>query len=176
MTMPELTPWSYWNQLDDWTADGKVDENAKRNCLWECAAMVIEFITGVELSADFLKDRVYGDGYTGDGYVWDGANALSRWAGIPARARGVSNGDVIRMMRENIDDGRPLILLVRFIETDINSGHFVTAVGYDDDNVIVADPWGGQRRIIPNGDFTGVWFKNWVVDVLRRRCIDQVEA
>lgn len=174
--MPELSPWPYWNQLDDWTSDGRPDENRARNCGWECCAMVIEYITGVELSADFLKDRVYGEDYTGNAYAWDMASALGRWAGIPARARGIKNGDIIPYIAASIEDGRPVILLIRFTQGDVTSGHFVVAVGYDDDAIIVADPWGGERRVMANGDLAGVWFKNWVVEILRRRCVEVVET
>ncbi|MCC6678447.1 MAG: hypothetical protein IT436_15030 [Phycisphaerales bacterium] len=42
------------------------------------------------------------------------------------------------------DDGRPMIL--NYWDVAGNLGHTVVAVGYDDDNVIVKDPWDATQR------------------------------
>ncbi len=173
--MNELAPWNYWNQLDDWTADGRADENRANNCGWECVAMVAKYVTGVEMPADYLKDRVYGESYTGYAYAWDMASALGRWAEIPARAHWQGPTELPQLIRRSIDDGRPIILLVRF-QPQATQTHWIVAVGYDDASVIVADPWGGQRREIAWGDLTGVWYRGWVVEVLRRRCMEVVDG
>ena len=168
--MPELYGWPYWSQLTDWTADGRPDENRYNNCLAECAAMCVSYVTSVELSADYLHDRVKPEGYTGYLYTSDGVTMLSRWGGTPAEDYNANVDDTLSRVCSALDDGRPTILLIRFNDNP-DSGHFVAAVGYDDSGLILADPWGGWQRHMTWQDFGG-WYKGWAIEVKRRRCLD----
>lgn len=165
--MPELNGFVIWNQLNDWTADGRPDENRYNNCLAECAAMCIYWTHGVELSADYLHDRVKPEGYTGYLYTSDGVQMLARWGGVYAQEYNANVDDTLARVCGALDDGRPTILLIRFNDNP-DSGHFVVAVGYDDGGLILADPYGGYRRPMSWGDFGG-WYKGWAVECQMHR-------
>lgn len=163
----ELQPWSYWDQTNDWTADGRPDENRFNNCLAECVAMCVWYIHGIELPADYFHDRVRGEGYTGYMYTSDGVMMLSRWGGVPAQDYSANVDDTLSRVCSALDDGRPTILLVRFNDNP-DSGHFVVAVGYDDSGLILADPYGGWQRRMGWQEF-GEWYKGWAIEVQRHR-------
>ena len=83
--MPALSPWPNWSQLDDWTADGGPDENRLNNCGPESAAECLKYLTGVELPADFIKDAMYGEAYTGYTDVGHLVDFLQRRCEVPVR-------------------------------------------------------------------------------------------
>ena len=171
--MTELTPWPYWNQLTDWTADGRPDENRFNNCLCECAAMCIYWVHAVELSSDYLHDRVKPEGYQGYMYTSDGVTMLARWGGVAAVDYNANVDDTLQRVCIALDDGRPTILLIRFNENPA-TGHFVVAVGYDDSGLILADPYGGWQRRMGWQEF-GEWYKGWAIEIRQRRCLDIVQ-
>ena len=58
-------PWRYWGQLTDPPPQGLDDRNRQNNCGAECTSMLLEYVTGVELSAAVIKDMMRGDEYVG---------------------------------------------------------------------------------------------------------------
>jgi hypothetical protein len=47
------------------TSDGRLDENAHKNCVAACVAAVLSWATGQPSYGDTVHDAVYGDGYIG---------------------------------------------------------------------------------------------------------------
>lgn len=166
--MPELTNWSYWNQLDDPnTADGRPPENFWNDCSNECIAMCVWYVHGIELPADYFHDRLSYEGYRGYFTIEQVVQGLTRWGGVAAQEFYEDANQVPGRLCAAIDDGRPCVLLLRFND-DWNSGHFVCAIGYDGDNLYLADPYGGYRRAMPWGDLIN-WYKGVGAEVLMHR-------
>ena len=168
--MPELVPWAYWNQLDDpMTADGRPDENRIFNCGAEAVAEIVWYTHGVELPADYFKDRIRGESYQGYLYTGDLVTALTRWGGVPAQEWQADAYTATGRIAMALDNARPVIVLLYIDPANENSGHFCTAIGYDTDNIILADPWGGYRRAIGWAEFQSVWWKGWAVEAFIHR-------
>lgn len=70
--------------------------------------------------------------------------------GLPST---MMEGD-IPSLKKFISNDRPPIVLIRSGEY---TWHYVVVIGYDKDNVIVADPSWGMRRTLKNKDFHGTW-------------------
>jgi len=77
------------------------------------------------------------------------ATALSE-LGLPSK---IMEGTMSSLKRF-IHEGRPPIVLVR---TGDYSWHYVVAIGYDKDNIILADPGWGTREVLTNECFHGSW-------------------
>ena len=166
--MTELGGWQYWNQLDDPnTADGRADENAVFNCANECIAMCVMYVHGVELPADYFHDRLSYEGYRGYFTIDQIVQGLGRWGGVQSQPFYEDAYDVAGRLCYAIDDGRPCVLLLRFND-NWESGHFVCVIGYDADNLYLADPYGGRRRVMPWNDLPD-WYKSAGVEVLMHR-------
>lgn len=166
--MGELQPWSYWNQLTDtFTADYRPPDDPWNDCGNECVAMCVMFVHGVELPADYFRDRIDGEGSRGYMYTPGLVHALTRWGGVAAQQFDEDANATTGRICYAIDDGRPCVLLLRWTD-DWNTGHFVCAIGYDSDNLYLADPYGGYRRVMPWGDF-GNWYKGEGIEVLMHR-------
>lgn len=165
----ELTPWTYWDQLNDTTTDADgVDEGRLNNCGEECVAMVVKYVTGVELPADYIKDHIYGQSHTGYSFPTDLARWLSRYAEIPSVVVRASAFEMQRIINNQcIDQGLPSILLIDFLQPDVG-GHFVCPVAYDEGGLYVADPWGGFRRFIAWTEFPS-WTQGTLIRCLRGR-------
>lgn len=75
-----------------------------------------------------------------------------------------SNGMGLTRLKEFLDGGRPALVLVSYFpvmraglnESSINGGHFVVAVGYDDNYIHLHDPY---------WDGTGGAFRKWPIPV-----------
>jgi len=145
----ELKPWPFYSQLADWRAN-LPDPNAANNCGPECVAMVMKFLTGVELPANVIKDAIYGEGYVGYSNVPD----------LEAYLRNYCETDAATILTRSarnqawwewryLKQGKPLIGL--FWSTMVNGrgqgGHFRAVIGQTPHTVITADPWTGTRRV-----------------------------
>lgn len=164
----ELQGFPLFNQLTDFTVDGRPDEGRLNNCGEECCAMIVKYVTGVELPADYIKDQIYGEAHTGYSYPNDLATWLSRWASIPSVVVQANSFNMQRIINNQcIDQGLPSILLIDFLQPDVG-GHFVCPVAYDEGGLYVADPWGGFRRFIAWTEFPS-WTQGLLVRCLRGR-------
>ena len=76
--------------------------------------------------------------------------------GVPSQ---MMQGDINRL-KHYVSQNKPSVVLLR-------SGklywHYVVVVGYDENNIIIADPGWGKRRVLPLADFLGAW--NFVTDM-----------
>jgi len=165
-----------WNQLRDFkTADHKLPENAGYDCGPECVAEVVYQITGgIEYAADDIKDAIKGDGFVGVTYSSDLSIWLSEHGFKNYAHQDLDADNTQRIITRAADRGCLSIVLLRFSIDDPESGHWVVATGYDDeqDAMICSDPWGGWRRLVPWHETA--WFRGTVIEMLRRRCVDEI--
>lgn len=162
-----LSPFPVWNQLNDWTVDPDgTDENKYDNCGPECVAMCLKYITGVELSADFLKDRVYGQGYKGYTFVRDWIKFLVDQCEITTVQLTAEHkqNDFI----EYLSLGFPLIILRYFDLKKPESGHFIVAFGYDKQGFTYVDPLGGYVKWEDNKSFMRYYKQDGIVPTRQR--------
>lgn len=90
----------------------------------------------------FLREN---GGYAPDSamVVWTAVTTLLKKYGLTVSHRQVSNpGDVLRVVREQIDQDCPVVLRMR----GKKGPHFLLAIGYDGDDIITHDPgtWRGN--------------------------------
>lgn len=165
----ELKPWTYWDQLNDSNTDADgTDENRVNNCGPEAVAMVVKYVTGVELYADSIKDQMRGDRYVGYTSPSELRDYLARYCSIPASIVVANAYNMQRTINnECIDQGLPSILLIDWLQPDVG-GHFVCPVAYDEDALYVADPWGGFQRRIAWTEFPS-WTQGLLVRCSRQR-------
>lgn len=71
--------------------------------------------------------------------------------GVPNRVERKSSLDRVK---QYVSQSRPVIAFVRSGDT---SWHYVVVIGYDEKNIIIADPGWGERRVLPNEHFEGAW-------------------
>lgn len=60
----------------------------------------------------------------------------------------------IKQLKINICNNDPVIVLLR---SSASTWHYVVVIGYDESNIIVADPWEGQIMKIDNKTFEESW-------------------
>lgn len=70
--------------------------------------------------------------------------------GVSAKKR-VGNLNNIKSL---VSQDRPVIVLVR---SDRTRWHYVVVIGYNDHEIIIADPGWGRRRVLPTNQFLGAW-------------------
>jgi hypothetical protein len=75
--------------------------------------------------------------------------AMWRW-GISGR---MGVGD-LRLLKYYVSRGRPPIVLLRSSE---QTWHYVVVIGYDEQNVVIANPGSGNKETLSNANFQGAW-------------------
>ncbi len=172
MTM--LNPWPLYNQMNDWTVDADgVDENKENNCGPESVAMCLKYLTGVELPADFIKDVLYGQDFTGYTFMNDLARFLQKRCDVRCDIRVGQDTDLKPVLQSAIDKGFPIIVLFFFDRAKPESGHFAPVIGYDDKGATRANPWGGKLEYMLWADFES-WQKGNQCIVLQRKRPDDI--
>jgi len=165
----ELKPWPFWSQLSDWTADGQPDENAANDCGPESVAMCLKYLTGVELPADYIKDVMYGEGYTGYTDVEHLERFLSRFTETRAvTMTAYTQPHLLWLEWTYLKRGWPLIGLFSFSAPGAPDGHFRAVIGQNAHQAITADPWTARRRVESLADHWA-WSKGLLIGIQRTR-------
>lgn len=94
------------------------------------------------------------------------ASALNK-LGLPCE---MMKGSVVHL-KEMISKNRPPIVLVRSGEY---TWHYVVAMGYNEESIIVADPGWGMRRTLKNEHFYGTW--SFTTDMSGEEATDKMVA
>jgi predicted double-glycine peptidase len=77
--------------------------------------------------------------------------AATMWrCGVPVR---MGMGD-IKLLKYYVSNNRPPMVLLRSSE---KTWHYVIVIGYDEENIITADPAYGQKKIVSTEIFKGAW-------------------
>lgn len=172
MTM--LNPWPLYNQMNDWTVDADgIDENRENNCGPESVAMCLKYLTGVELPADFIKDVLYGQDFTGYTFMNDLARFLQKRCEIRCDIRVAQDPDLKPVIQKAIDSGFPMIVLFYWDRDKPESGHFAPVIGYDDKGTTRANPSGGKLEYMKWDEFES-WQKGNQCMVLQRQRPDNL--
>lgn len=169
----ELAPWPLWKQGEDWTADGRPDENKFNNCGPECVAEVISHLCDVELPADYIHDVVRGEGYHGYLSLADLALFLQKYVKVECKIeRPVTKNVWLWTIWKQLTLGHPMIGLFSFTKPGSFDGHFrcVVGMGNDPHVVLTADPWTGKKRR-ESWTLAWEWAKGPLLLVDRRRAI-----
>lgn len=85
-------------------------------------------------------------GLTIPGYLVSGMGRL----GVPVQLR---NGN-LQQLKHYVSQRKPVIVLVRSGELYL---HYCVVIGFDEKYIIIADPSGGQRRVLEESKFMGAW-------------------
>jgi hypothetical protein len=166
----ELKPWPFWSQLGDWTAaDGQPDENAQNDCGPECVAMALKYLTGIEMPADYIKDVMYGEGYTG----YTDVAHLERFFNQLTETRVVimlayTQAHLLWLEWTYLKRGWPLIGLFSFSAPGAPDGHFRAVIGQNANQAITADPWTARRRTESHASHWA-WSKGLLIGIQRTR-------
>jgi hypothetical protein len=145
--MPALTPWPNWSQMNDWTADGRPDENRFNNCGPEAVADCLKYLTGIELPADYIKDVMYGEAYTGYTDIPPIVDFLQRLCEVPCEVYRGDVGPHLRpVVQQALDAGHPIIVLFFWKLEEPYSGHFCPIVACDEYGCTRANVWNGQME------------------------------
>lgn len=150
----ELTPWPFRSQLTSPTADGNPDENRLDDCGPTCLAMVIEYLTGVRIDPDTIKDQILGQGVTGVTTPQQLADYLQTYASTEATV--LNAAPPFYDIWSWTVQGEPLIALKQFSPT-VNSLHWVVVIGLDPSTVTYADPWTGTKAVVSRDEFAALY-------------------
>lgn len=140
-------PFLSQNATND-TWDGGPPENASEDCGETCLAMVIQYLTGVHVPPDSIKDEILGQGATGPSTLPQlsdflltnaSTNTTQYW---PLVAQNGSNGLLDRVYQYLVK-GKPCIVLKNYSAT-IPTAHWVTPIYLDSTTVGWCDPWNGS--------------------------------
>lgn len=149
-----------------------VEQPDQITCGPTSALMLLKYYGNKTLTLDQVKAKSkthwfnYGDepiGMTAPDVL---ASALDK-LGLPST---MMKGDVSQL-KKFISQDRPPIVLVRSGEY---TWHYVVAIGYDKDNIIVADPGWGMRRTLKNEHFHGTW--SFATDMTGEVVTDKIVA
>ncbi len=166
--MPALSPWPLWSQRNDWTADGRPDENATNNCGPESVAECLKYLTGIELPADFIKDVMYGESHLGYTDVQHMVTFLQQKCEVPCEVHGGDASSLLQpVVRQSITKGYPIIVLYFWKLDNPNSGHFSPVISFDEQGCTRANVWNGQLEYWNWNTFER-WQKLGVCVVLKR--------
>ena len=168
--MPELKPWPLKNQLTDvLLKDNRINPNAENNCGPTSVAMVLEYLTGVDLPADLIKTMLYGLDFKGYTFMNDLSKFLRDRGGTESEIHtGDANTLLQPIVRQSIDNGYPVIVLYFWDINQPQSGHFAPVVAYDDTGCTRANPWGGVMEHW-NWDKFEAWQKLGNCIVIKRK-------
>lgn len=169
----ELRPWYFYSQLSDWTADGQPDEDADNNCGPESLAMCLAHLTDLELPADYIKDTMYGEGYTGYTDFEHAQNWLTRYARITSGLLVTPDPAIaFEHIQAYVQRGHPCIALFWFDIGAQTGGHFspIQAVDTQARTVTRADPWTGAAEVMSFERWSR-GYKGGILELHRRRAV-----
>jgi hypothetical protein len=110
MGMIELKGFPLRDQLRDIPSeDGKPAENASEDCVPTSIAAGVQYLTGAKVSADRLKDDVYGQGYVGGGAARSYVVEVAK-LGVRLTVRSGSQAQLIGILREELRAGHPCLI------------------------------------------------------------------
>ena len=155
--MKLLHPWPVeWSQLRDRAYDADGDQNATRNCNLACLTAFLHYAYGLNIPNDWLTQPL-GLSYRGNTTIQQGVFLLRQFFGIECEVYGPGTAsDALRPVVEKaIRRGYPAIVLCAGNgETlGVDTPHFLAAFGYDDQGVMLYDPWDGKARMWGWGEF-----------------------
>jgi hypothetical protein len=157
-----------WSQLNDWTADGRPDENAYNNCGPESVAACLRYLTGIELPADYIKDVMYGEKHLGYTDVPHLVQFLQAKCLVPCETYSGNAATLLQpVVRRAINAGNPIIVLYFWTLSNPASGHFCPVVSYDELGCARANVWNGQMEYWNWNKFEQ-WQKLGIAIVLKR--------
>jgi hypothetical protein len=108
--MIELKGFPLRDQLRDIPSeDGKPAENASEDCAPTSIAAGVQHLTGAKVSADRLKDDVYGQGYVGGGAARSYVAEVAK-LGVRLTVRSGSQAQLIGILREELRAGHPCLI------------------------------------------------------------------
>jgi hypothetical protein len=129
-----------WDQLNDPDANGGLDPLRTNDCGEECAAELLYYWTGQEVSAFQIRLDLPGHAESAQTTGADIAGYL-RSRGIPAMRHEVPPGRYRKLIGRQLESGSPCALLGYWIAPNIL--HWVVAKGYGQGLLVYNDPWGG---------------------------------
>jgi hypothetical protein len=145
------------NQLNEPTEDGKSDENARMNCVVASfASVVMELKPGVITDGDYIKDKVYGQGYTG-GMSGEAVAPflLSEWGIKVDIIHSTDRAYLMSVIKSELSQKHPVVITMPSLwntqpthpNYDPNKPNFGTHAGAafecDATDLSVMNPWGG---------------------------------
>ncbi len=113
---------------------------------------------GKEVTLDQVKEKTITKWFSYDGHDIGMTSpdmipvALKNF-GVPASTK---YGN-LEKLKYYINQRRPPMVLVR---SGYWTWHWIVVIGYDEQNIIVADPGSGIRRVMPSAAFVGAWTFN----------------
>ncbi len=153
----------YYSQKDKATAGYSIND-----CGPACLAMMAR-----TMGRNVTADQIYKDaGITAKGpLAVNTIKAAGNLYGLNLQRHDHSSGFGLTKLQTFLDQGRPALVLVDYFpvmraglhESRINGGHFVVAVGYDDNYIHVHDPYwdgeGGAYRTWPIPVWNEAWYQ-----------------
>ncbi len=160
MGMIELKGFPLRDQLRDIASeDGKPAENASYDCVPASIAAGIQYLTGRVVSADALKDAVYGQGYVGGGAARSYVHEVARYGVALTVRSGSSQAQLIAILRDELRRGHPALITMpshwSVAPADpLHPGPSHVGIVYaidesDSGQMAVMNPWHGFRHIQP---------------------------
>lgn len=163
-----LSPWPYKSQNASPTTDGQPDENHADNCGETCLSMIVEFLTGVKVDPDTIKDQILGQGTLGlldtyqlTGYLWRQTGTNTSVIEPP------DQNSLTHSIWQYTVIGEPLLVLRQYSPT-VTNHHWVVVIGLTPTQVVYVDPWVGQPVWQSYADFYAL-FRSMLIGVERTR-------
>lgn len=140
--------------------------NFNSDCGAACGAMLVKGYTNTLITVDQF--------YASTGQTLDVYLNASQIIGVLSKYGVVSNWKISNLatLLYDLNSGRPIICLILYsvlVDAGLTQNkifrafHFVTAVGYDTENVYIHDPFwtgtGGQELAVPQGIFDKAWLQ-----------------
>lgn len=158
-----LDGWPLVDQLAGAVGPGDADgvaENRWDDCLPASIAAVVEYLRGVVVAPDHIKDWAYGDGFVGYTEPSRVAPFLSLW-GIGYEVRRADAEDAKEATKAALRQGWPVV--ARSFEPE-GFYHYCPVVGYEDETVTRHNPLGGRRETLSWRDWLHR-YAGWLVIV-----------
>ncbi len=139
----------------------------KQDTEFSCGPTVMQMVFrfyGKVFSEETLTKRLKTSEKTGTGHKH--MIDLARAEGFYVYVNNESSTEEIKLF---LDKNIPVI--VHFIEPDSDDGHYSVVVGFNDNNIILDDPWNGEGFGMNIKDFEKRWFsedgknKKWIMVV-----------
>ena len=166
-----LTPFPLWGQLIDWTAKGENDNNSQYNCGPESIAMVLKYLTGIELPAYYIKDVETSMSYVGDTTTVEMVHYFTTLCETKVTEHVAQSKEHLAwLIWKYLHDGKPLIWLRSFASPTDTVYHFAPIVYADNNMIGEADPWTAQMKYYTY-DEAYSWFAGWLLGIERTRSI-----
>jgi hypothetical protein len=144
--MSRLNNYPFVNQNNIWdTTDNRPAENAQWDCVPASISSAIQYLTGVHVSPDEMKDQAYGESWVNSGTAASAFIGIAKNHGVNLYSKTYPTYDAMIVgIKQEIDNNHPVIFTRDDpYYSDPRATHVSVIYAYDASTLTVMDPFGG---------------------------------